>query len=299
MNLKAKQIVLALLYMVGMSAHAQFESANNVPRIQFEYETRDFGIVKNGAILEFPFLNVGNAPLIIKSVFSTLTYIDAWCIKDTVMPNEQGVVCVSIHGSFGNNRFNKSIVVRTNVGNYVLRAYLKVEYNEWKAQKNENGKIGYIDNNGNYVIPAIYDEVQDPLDSRISGGYNFGCIFYYWVNKNGKWGLIDTLNRTIIPFEYDGVQGSRFPDHCGMFIVKKKGKFGLIELNGRVHTPCIYDTIEPCGRYRLYCVKRGANYGVINHDGHIIIPFEYEEVIYTNGHWQGKKNGEWAELNIE
>ncbi|NBX79593.1 MAG: WG repeat-containing protein [Flavobacteriales bacterium] len=57
------------------------------------------------------------------------------------------------------------------------------------AQKEENGKFGFIDRTGKTVIPFEY-EFGWPHERLIS------------VKKNGKWGLIDINNKIVLPFEY-------------------------------------------------------------------------------------------------
>lgn len=64
----------------------------------------------------------------------------------------------------------------------------------------KNGKVGYINTQGKLVIPAIYDDLQDPDDKYDETWANAaskeGTIV---VAKNGKYGVIDTKGKTIVP----------------------------------------------------------------------------------------------------
>jgi hypothetical protein len=78
-------------------------------------------------------------------------------------------------------------------GNILLEtAYIgNSNFSEGKAQVYINGKIGFIDTNGDLVIDPIYEA----CDTDFQGGY---C----GVKLNGKYGFIDTTGEFIIPPEY-------------------------------------------------------------------------------------------------
>jgi hypothetical protein len=51
---------------------------------------------------------------------------------------------------------------------------------------------GFIDFNGNRIVPLIYDSAGGEFESGLAS-----------VSKDGKWGYIDTNGRVIIPFMFD------------------------------------------------------------------------------------------------
>lgn len=63
--------------------------------------------------------------------------------------------------------------------------------NEYYGPQAQGGKFGYINKEGQQVIPFIYDDVTN-FDGE-----------YAAVLKDGKYGLINTKGETVIPFEYD------------------------------------------------------------------------------------------------
>lgn len=91
------------------------------------------------------------------------------------------------------------------------------------------GKYGFIDREGNTVIPAVYEAAQ-----------GFGDMTTYTpedklfgVQKNGKWGFVDISNKEVIPFVYDEVE----PFSYGITMVKKGDNRGIITINNKVIAP--------------------------------------------------------------
>ena len=74
-------------------------------------------------------------------------------------------------------------------------------------------KRGYIDNDGNEIIPYIYDGVRHFSEGLAS------------VKKDNKWGYIDRTGKEVIPFIYDSALG--FSENLAM--VKKDGRWGIIK----------------------------------------------------------------------
>lgn len=91
---------------------------------------------------------------------------------------------------------------------------------------NITNKYGYVNTEGEIVIPCIYDTA-----------YDF-CEGIAPVCKDGQWGFIDKTGATVVPFgEYD--MADRFYD--GKAVVKKNDKYGYIDTTGTLILPCKYD----------------------------------------------------------
>jgi hypothetical protein len=121
---------------------------------------------------------------------------------------------------------------------------------------------GYVSQEGNVVIPFIYDAVF-PFSSNglacVRKGKAFGCIdvdgnivipiiykFQIQFSENGlapvclndKWGFINSKGETVIPFEYE----SAFPfSPIGIAAVKQDERWGYIDINNSIKLPLIYD----------------------------------------------------------
>lgn len=139
------------------------------------------------------------------------------------------------------------------------------KYDEWYlfhnglAKVEKDGKYGYIDYQGNEVIPCIYDKAHD---------FENSCAV---VNKQGKYGCIDVNGNEVIPFEYESICILN-DSYC---IVKKGGLFGYIDLEGNEITPCRYTSAAPFYE-DLAQVKKESSYAYINKKGKEVFACKYD-----------------------
>lgn len=93
---------------------------------------------------------------------------------------------------------------------------------------NLGGKCGFIDREGNIVVPIVYDYCLPYLTGLTS------------VLSNEKWEFIDRSGKVAIPFKYDKAAVGK----GGMLYVLLNGKQGVIDRFGNVVIPLEYDTWE-------------------------------------------------------
>lgn len=139
------------------------------------------------------------------------------------------------------------------------------------AMVSKDRKCGFIDNNGNEIIPCKYDLNES------SGGFEEGLAVvsldfdkYYIINKSGN-----------IAFTHNYDEVDNFSE--GYAVVKKDSKMGYIDTRGNEVVPCIYDM---CYEFSegMAAVYKGEKYGFIDTKGNVVIPFEYttnEEIPYA------------------
>lgn len=186
--------------------------------------------------------------------------------------------------------------------------------NELESKKGDNGKFGFTDEEGNWTIQPMYDEITE-----------FYELSYTFVKTKGKWGLIDQKNATILPFEFSKVifdeyllgddqnvivvknnkygivsrttgkvvidcvyeRPFEFTDsiipHLGnLSVVYRNNKAGLINEKGVEFVPCIFDggKIPFQDMYNLYyaTAKQNGRTGVIDTLGHLVVPCLYDEI---------------------
>lgn len=144
-------------------------------------------------------------------------------------------------------------------------------------QVEKSGKMGLYDLEGNEILPCEYDAI-DPFK-----GSNWLII------KDKKCGLISDVFRNeiqypnpkllgnpegeelyeeLIPCEYDAVLSEEG-------LVMNNNKHGLHSRFCKI--PCEFEDIKDHG-LGYYIVKSKDNWGVIDCEGKIVIPIEYEEV---------------------
>ena len=122
----------------------------------------------------------------------------------------------------------------------------------------KKGKFGYIDKNGNEVIPCKYDDAWG-LSEGLAG-----------VKINGKYGFIDKNGKEVIPCKYD----SAYSFSEGLAYVQMNGKCGFIDKNGNEVIPCKYDDAGSFSE-GLASVKMNGKYGFIDKNGNEVIPCKY------------------------
>ena len=83
-------------------------------------------------------------------------------------------------------------------------------------------KFGLVDNNGNLIIPCLYDGETPTWYFN-----NLICI-----SKNGKYGFIDWNNNIVVEFIYDEIL--LLNDNDEFLIVKKDEKYGFVDRQGNL-----------------------------------------------------------------
>ena len=122
-------------------------------------------------------------------------------------------------------------------------------------------RFGFFDFNGNLVIPATYKMAT----SFYSNGYA------YVVNNDNIAGQIDA-NGTFYPYDY--ACKTKLAD--GLYQVSKEGKIYNYSIDTRLNDGSYYYISDVNYTSRENC--SGSKVGVIDKDGNVIIPVEYERV---------------------
>jgi len=133
-----------------------------------------------------------------------------------------------------------------------------------RSFKADNGKWGFIDEQGNIVLPAKYLDAND---------FKEGLALV--SAKKYLYGYIDQSGKIIIPMMYTSC--SNFEN--GMARVKLDGKTGCIDKTGKEVIPCIYEVIDNF-REDVAGARLNDKWGFIDRNGKEVIPFRYESVGY-------------------
>lgn len=135
------------------------------------------------------------------------------------------------------------------------------ENNRAMAQKDT--MYGFIDRQGNVLIPFVYEQCFGKFDNGLCG-----------IRQNGKWGFIDSTGKEIIAPQYEEVR--RFQSEITG--VKKDGKFGFINRQGKLVVPYQYEFVG----WEWYfdgtvLVRQNGKLGFMNATGKIVIPIIYDQ----------------------
>lgn len=162
---------------------------------------------------------------------------------------------------------------------------------EFELEKDLNGKWGFVDSSGNWVVEPQYDWALyfseglasvksvdkwgfiDKLGVEVvESRYDFAWSFSEGlaaVQINDKWGFIDKLGNVVVNAQYDGVDSDGFVE--GVAIVEQNGKWGFVNKSNEWVIKPQYDW---CGSFSdgLAVVKLGGKYGFIDISNVAIIP---------------------------
>ncbi len=130
-------------------------------------------------------------------------------------------------------------------------------------------KYGYIDKNGDVVIPVQFDQAL---------GFSEGLAA---VEKDGKWGFIDKNEDVVIPMQDELYFARSFSE--GLVVAEKDGKYGYIDKSGDMVIPiqythfngldCVFDAIDLSFTEGLATFATfDSGIGFIDRKGNVIIP---------------------------
>lgn len=95
--------------------------------------------------------------------------------------------------------------------------------------------------------------------------------------EGNKWGIVDPYCNIILPAQYDDI---RSVNDFNAFLLKENGLWGMMHkeqiVNGTLRwtLPCIYQCL--CAYSEYYIARKNGKVGVINKQGEVIIPLEYD-----------------------
>ena len=114
------------------------------------------------------------------------------------------------------------------------------------------------------------------------------------IITNGQdWFLIQNLSKTRIPGKFEKCKAI----NNALFIVKINQKYGLVNIDGQIILPAEYDDIFDYSSGDIQ-IKKNNLYGMCNERGKIIIPTEYaESFAFRNDRSQVKKGTEYFYIN--
>lgn len=111
-----KAVIIFSFMCLGFWIHAQEEQVKTAPAVKFEEKIFEFGVIKQGDIVEhtFVFENMGTEPIKILSARGSCGCTVPKYSKEEVKPGEKGEVFVKFNsaGKMGNQ--NKTVTLVTN-----------------------------------------------------------------------------------------------------------------------------------------------------------------------------------------
>ena len=131
----------------------------------------------------------------------------------------------------------------------------------------EEGRYGFVDGNGKFLIPFQYDSLNLEL---LCGNIEKD---YLEVMLSGKKQIVSRLGNLLYQGNYEDLDdiGS------GLLKIKRRGKYGLIHKSGEPLLDYAYDDIELLGHAYLK-VKKAGKWGLMSVMGRKVLAAEYDDI---------------------
>jgi hypothetical protein len=131
-----------------------------------------------------------------------------------------------------------------------------------QAQSKKNKKWGFIDREGNEVIPCTWHSVGIFNE-------NLACV----QNDNRKCGYVDRNGKLVIPCTWD----EGWPFHEKLAKVQKDGKLGMIDPNGVVIIPCVWKGMGQCSYGCINVMDDDGKCGYLDWKGDTVTPCQWKQ----------------------
>jgi hypothetical protein len=178
-------------------------------------------------------------------------------------PFKNGLAGVTRNVELHETKFNRDIVTLGYLFGYINKNGEEVvpckyddadDYANGLARVKLNGKFGYIDTDGKEVIALKYKNLGKFMEGKAV------------VEVNGKYGFIDTLGNEIIKPVYDYA----FDYSEGVAAVMMEGKYGFIDATGKLIINPQYQTVRPFSD-GMAAVKIENKWGFIDATGKLVL----------------------------
>ena len=176
----------------------------------------------------------------------------------------------------------------------------------------QNGRVGYIDREGEVVIPPQFDRAYGFTDGlavvEIGGRYGYideegrfainprfddAFSFYEGLaafKAGDRMGYLDRDGEVVIPPQFEDAGDFK----QGLARVRVGGRHGYIDEEGKFAINPQFDEAQPFSEGRA-AVKVGGRWGFIDRDGKMVVPAQYEEAFdFAEGKALVKSNGSYG-----
>ena len=298
---------------------------NNKKKYQYEVEKLEninyflfvqnnkYGVIdKNGNIVIDPNYDIIEIPNPSKDLFICKSNYDAnkkeYSVqvfdkdKKQILYQYYIVEAIELNGIDDNGFYEKSVLKYKSNGLYGLidfsgKKITKAEYesidgfefNEGLMLVKKSGKYGIINMNGAVVVKPKYDEIYSDKYYDESAGYkNSGYIVGIKSNDGMRYGYIDSERKMILKNEYNDIYRIEEKKDSTYLIAFKNGKAGIYNKKKNIlkHD---YEDVEYNSQNDLLTIQKAGKQGVAKFDGTIIVPVEYDNIMFAGSYINAKK----------
>jgi hypothetical protein len=137
----------------------------------------------------------------------------------------------------------------------------------------DHTKFGYIDEQGQVVVPAQFDEAQDFSEGLAAIAFNAGKKSKRAFRRQRRWGYIDRVGKMVITPQFRMAR----PFSGGLAAVQNvQAKWGYINPSGKITVPFQFEDAASFSEGKA-AVQTGGQFGFIDRTGTLIIPAQFHE----------------------
>ena len=161
-------------------------------------------------------------------------------------------------------------------------------------------KAGYVNENGEEVIPPIYDMVSEPGDNGLIRAE-------YYVDGIDS-DVHDYVSKANVVTRFFNVKGEMVYDYVRAFrdddmehkstVVREGNEYFLVDRQGNRICENSYDYIEDADGYENFVVKQGTKQGLVNSEGKVILEPEAVKIVAISD-WEEEDCGVYAVISDE
>jgi hypothetical protein len=165
-----------------------------------------------------------------------------------------------------------------------------------RTSAQRDGIVGVIDRAGAWVLKTDYEELNPAI--QWSGGGKSHTAFGWQFKKADRWGLLDPDGRVLLEAEFDE-RIQRCDD--GRLQTLKNKEWLFFKADGSPLQPPDGRLINfTCGSQPPYILKTGDTFQLVDADWHPIIPAHFDAVVWAGRDARNVKlDGKWGRIGLD
>lgn len=216
---------------------------------------------------------------------------------------EKSVLKYEENGKYGLIDFNGKVITKA-----IYEEIGSLPYKEGELLVKKEGKFGVINIKGVKLIKANYETINVDGYYTDENKYNFsGYIVSLKTDEGYRYGYINYERKLTIKEEYNELNRvNEIKDNNTVYLIAaKNGRFGIIKNKDNI-VDNEYQSIRYDSTNSVFVVEKSKKYGIINKEGKLIVPVEYDQIDITGIYLYAKNsqgttvyNGNGTQANID
>lgn len=156
-------------------------------------------------------------------------------------------------------------------------------YKEGELLVKQEGKYGVINIKGKSLVKAEYDQIEVDGYYTDNDKYSYsGYIVAIKTEEGYRYGYLNYKGKTILKTEFNELSRiTEIENNENVYMVgAKNGQYGVTK-NGKELINNEYQSIRYDGENNVMVVEKSKKYGIVNLEGKIIVPVEYNQIDIT------------------